>query len=785
MSRKQKKSPQQTFKVSKEDLGEYYSKYLPQFAPGGAYTPTPYKSSAMYSTIGGRAASFMNRVVGAGKDAVRTKPPRPTINKRDYQKTTITNNTNEDQYYDSVDGSVETKNVAMGNGLNGWQGMDNYLTGLQEVTDAEGNPTFSQSTWNRDTGGIDYTNPDPSARTVNDIANERLSGIGAQYMTFNNDGNVDTYNTGTNNVAYDADTWSPPSVDNGTGDGSSSDEVIDPRQELSRTSTSTPTQQEQAQIDWCAANPDDCPDADLRYGGALPRFQGNDGSNETKMSTTEAWRTPGAQNPTDPELTHSITPGSTRWTTADGKTPFEKLLATPKFTGGNWAPSDTLIQNDPRGFDLNKGNEFWGSALSRDINEGDRIRAFENTYGTLGTLLGDNPDPLDQAYYNAIEGNQYGNVDPVLAEDEAKYRYISKAKKYGGGLPRFQGDEGSSELEYTNPFAPGAPYRGRTSSTMDLNSAMTESELLGTTMAPAAEEQSYTELRSPYEMFITSALGQTRTQNKDGSFPPPLETPEINTPETSTPVSTTGNTGSGMFQVNQDLGLPAPPVAPDAAPDMLEMRPLSQIEREPIDKSLVAPGPGIPVPEGTIEQEASWGDTFGARVNNKARYLGDKVLDSKIVRGASEMADMAVEGAGIFNDWYGDRQAESKKIQGISGTTTNAMAAVKSADSDGLSGNYGQNLGLLRPNDGIVSHSAKHGLEMYQDKGEVPEQQGQDTELLRQFLQMASPTFQFSESAIEDQKKSLGYMKNGGQVLDLDEGLIRELIAAGANIEIL
>ena len=620
MSRKQKKSPQQTFKVSKEDLGEYYSKYLPQFAPGGAYTPTPYKSSAMYNTTGGRAASFINRVVGAGKDAVRTKPPRPAINQRDYQKTTITNNTNEDQYYDSVDGSVETKNVAMGNGLNGWQGMDNYLTGLQEVTDAEGNPTFSQSTWNRDTGGIDYTNPDPSARTVNDIANERLSGIGAQYMTFNNDGNVDTYNTGTNNVAYDADTWSPPSVDNGTGDGSSSDEVINPRQELSRTSTSTPTQQEQAQIDWCAANPDDCPDADLRY---------------------------------------------------------------------------------------------------------------------------------------------------------------------GGGLPRFQGDEGSSELEYANPFAPGAPYRGRTSSTMDLNSAMTESELLGTTMAPAAEEQSYTELRSPYEMFITSALGQTRTQNKDGSFPPPLETPEINTPETSTPVSTTGNTGSGMFQVNQDLGLPAPPVAPAAAPDMLEMRPLSQIEREPIDKSLVAPGPGIPVPEGTIEQEASWGDTFGARVNNQARYLGDKVLDSKIVRGASEMADMAVEGAGIFNDWYGDRQAEAKEIQGLSGTTTDEMATAQSADSDGLYGNFDQNSGLLRPNDGIVSHSAKHGLEMYQDKGEVPEQQGQDTELLRQFLQMASPTFQFSESAIEDQKKSLGYMRNGGQVLDLDEGLIRELIAAGANIEIL
>ena len=110
---------------------------------------------------------------------------------------------------------------------------------------------------------------------------------------------------------------------------------------------------------------------------------------------------------------------------------------------------------------------------------------------------------------------------------------------------------------------------------------------------------------------------------------------------------------------------------------------------------------------------------------------------------------------------------------------------IYSADADGLYGNYDQNSGLLRPDDGIVSHFAKHGLEMYQDRGEVSQQQGQDTELLRQFLQMSDPTFQFSQSAIEDQKKSLGQMRNGGQVLDLDEGLIQELIAAGADIKIL
>jgi len=74
---------------------------------------------------------------------------------------------------------------------------------------------------------------------------------------------------------------------------------------------------------------------------------------------------------------------------------------------------------------------------------------------------------------------------------------------------------------------------------------------------------------------------------------------------------------------------------------------------------------------------------------------------------------------------------------------------------------------------------------MYQDRGEFSQQPEHDTALLRQFLQMSDPTFQFSQSAIEEQKKSLGQMRNGGQVLDLDEGLIRELIAAGANIEIL
>ena len=615
MSRKQRKSPQQTFEVSQKDLESYYSKYLPRLAPGGAYRDQPYKSSAMHTTTGGRLAGFMNRVAGGVKDAVTPKPPRPSVNKRDYQRTTITNNTNEDQYYDHTDGSVETKNVAMANGLNGWQGMDNYLTGLQEVVDENGNPVFSESSWNRDTGGVDYTNPDPSARTTADLANEKLSAAGARSMTFNPQGEVDSYNDGTQNIAYDPNM---PIVPIGT---TTTDEPYVPAEPVTTTTTETiegvsnQSQANQAYQDTLESN---------KYGGGLPRFQGHIGTSEYDDAGNELDEFGNPNAAVTPNLLSRL---------------------------GNYDP---VNWNDGRG------------ATGEDIGR------------------------MSQSGANADQSTEDMRDGPSLNQQmNSAFEYT----ELGNGLP--------------------------------------------------------------------------------------------SVPETPTPVSTTGNTGSGMFQVNQDLGLPAPPVAPDAAPDMLEMRPLTAIPREEMDKSLVAPGPGIPVPQNTVEQEASWGDTFGARVNNKARYLGDKVLDSKIVRGASEMADMAVEGAGIFNDWFGDRQAEAKEIQGISGTTTDQMATARSADADGLYGQFDQNTGLLRPNDGIVERFGKRGLEMYQNKGEVPQPVKHDPALLRQFMQMSESPFQFSQGAINEQKMSLGEMKNGGQVVDLDEALMQELIAAGANIEIL
>jgi hypothetical protein len=617
MSRKQRRLPQQTFEVSQKDLEGYYSKYLPGFAPGGAYKEQPYKSSAMHTTTGGRLAGFMNRVAGGVKDAVTPNPTRPSVNKRDYQRTTITNNTNQDQYYDFDDGSVETKNVAMAEGINGALGMDNYLSGLQEVVDKDGNPVFSESSWNRDTGGVDYTNTDPAARTTQDLANERLSAAGAQYMNFDNEGNVTSYNNGTENVTYDP------------------------------------------------------------YAPIAPV-----GTNNTTTTIGEA------HVPTAPVTTTTTTQGTS------------------------------------------------------------------------------NQAQADEAYQNTLETN-----------------------RYGGGLRRFQGHIGTSEYDdagneldaFGNPNAAVTPNLLSRLGRYDPEDWNEGRGATGDALGWAAQSSANAD-RDTEDMRDGPSLGQQI--NSDFEYTE-LGNGLPSVPETPTPVSTTGNTGSGMFQVNQDLGLPAPPVAPAAAPDMLEPLPPSLIPREEMDKSLVAPGPGIPVPQGTVEQEASWGDTTGQKLGNMGRYAGDKVLDSKLVRGFSEVADMAVEGAGIFNDWFGDRQAEAKEIQGISGTTTDEMATARSADADGLYGQFDQNSGLLRPNDGIISRSGKHGLEMYQDKGEVSQQQEYDAALLRQFMQMSEPPFQFSQNNIDEQKTSLGQMKHGGQVLDIDEELIQELIAAGANIEIL
>jgi hypothetical protein len=190
----------------------------------------------------------------------------------------------------------------------------------------------------------------------------------------------------------------------------------------------------------------------MRTGGGLRRYQGDEGSSE--VSNVNPYYVPGTKHPTDKRFIHSTKPGSTRWVTEDGKTPFQELLNTPKFMGGYWTGEDTLIHNDPRRFNIENGKDFWGAPISRDINEGQRIEAFDKTYGNIRSVLGDNVDPIDKKYYDAVTDTY--NRKPVSEEDEKEFRFYSKAKAkaQGGesGLRKYQGDVGSSEVPALTSF---------------------------------------------------------------------------------------------------------------------------------------------------------------------------------------------------------------------------------------------------------------------------------------------------------------------------------------------
>ncbi len=199
------------------------------------------------------------------------------------------------------------------------------------------------------------------------------------------------------------------------------------------------------------------------YGGGLKKYQG-----DKQGSQVNPWQTPGSTHPDDPNFIHSTTPGSTRWVTKEGKTPFQELLSKPKMYGsGKWTGQDTLIHNDPRLFDIEKAisekpeykSGYWGAPILRDLDEGDRAKAYEMTYGApnslinrTGTAKGTTPDPYDQMYYDAIKGNDSGTAKPVSKELEQKLRYYSKAKKYGG----YMQTGGTTEMDqgqYTNGMA--------------------------------------------------------------------------------------------------------------------------------------------------------------------------------------------------------------------------------------------------------------------------------------------------------------------------------------------
>lgn len=173
---------------------------------------------------------------------------------------------------------------------------------------------------------------------------------------------------------------------------------------------------------------------------------------------TNPWQTPGASYPKDKysqfngmdesNFVHSTTPGSTRWVTKEGnRTPFQEMLLNygnpigPAFTG-----KDTLITRDPRRFDFKDGiadPDGWNTSESRDAGDQIRTKFYNMTYGSLGSLLTDKPDPLDQKYLDLSKQNQ-----SVPQDIEKNLRLYSKApsiKKTGGSVD--QGIDSTSFLD--------------------------------------------------------------------------------------------------------------------------------------------------------------------------------------------------------------------------------------------------------------------------------------------------------------------------------------------------
>lgn len=141
------------------------------------------------------------------------------------------------------------------------------------------------------------------------------------------------------------------------------------------------------------------------------------------------WQTPGATYPgwsPAGDFIHSTTPGDTRWVTKEGnRTPFQEMMQ----NYGDFTPSDTLIQNDPRRMDLSDP-EYFAKSISRDNKAQTRSHFYDMTYGPMNSLKTDKPDLYDQKYFDLAKLKQ-----PVSSVDEKQLRYYSKAKLQTGGIP--------------------------------------------------------------------------------------------------------------------------------------------------------------------------------------------------------------------------------------------------------------------------------------------------------------------------------------------------------------
>jgi hypothetical protein len=204
----------------------------------------------------------------------------------------------------------------------------------------------------------------------------------------------------------------------------------------------------------------------FKDGGSLPKAQEGVGDPYVEMY----WDYSNPNKPVhkarvDETYIHNPKKGGTRWVTKEeGNTPFQQYLIDFEHLGA--VPSDTLIKNDPRRFEVGEWvdgtgkkrlpenyeeNPYsWGAPRMRDIVAGYLSEAFNKTYGHLYSK---NPayknepfynmDPLDDKYldlYLKFQGNptQLQRDYVITPEEEKELRYKSKALKNGGQLPKYQ-----------------------------------------------------------------------------------------------------------------------------------------------------------------------------------------------------------------------------------------------------------------------------------------------------------------------------------------------------------
>lgn len=194
---KRRKTPQSTYNVSQQDLQGFYDKYLPKMGVGGRAD-----SSFAYNTNLGKGADALSSVLGLFgnfKNGKYSKENNNNVRKSDYQKTSIKNNFDDDRYIDfgalnnadknTKQGDIfKTWNQAMAHGITGVDGkghtgMNKFLLDRSNILDNQGNALFAGQTYDENTGEIHY-NPGQTG-LVGNVAEENLEPWGAKSLTFN------------------------------------------------------------------------------------------------------------------------------------------------------------------------------------------------------------------------------------------------------------------------------------------------------------------------------------------------------------------------------------------------------------------------------------------------------------------------------------------------------------------------------------------------------------------------------------------------------------------------